>query len=115
MNEFYVVTAAHCVKGLENNVAVASVVIGIKDLDRAEDTNRYCISKIITHENYSAVREHDEMGRVIGDDVKNDIAVVKLDRRIDLSDRTKAHTVELSEIDLSKPDVDLNMELLFAG
>ena len=72
--DIYVLTAAHCVFGLKMENFV--VVFGLHDLnDTSEyaESNTYTVSKVIFHENYNHR------------DPNNDIALIKLSKRVVLS------------------------------
>ncbi|XP_031628581.1 trypsin Tyr p 3.0101-like [Contarinia nasturtii] len=77
-----ILTAAHCVDEFKNRTEYMSVSVSVTDLRNVSQYQRYCVDRVIVHDDYSPTIE--------------DIAMVKLKRKIDLSDPKKVKKLPFS-------------------
>ena len=75
--ERWVVTAGHCVDGSseEQTKESVQVYLGVENLRQATDQHKYNVVRVIHHERYN-----DPVGST-----SNDIALIKLDRAVPIS------------------------------
>jgi hypothetical protein len=100
ITERHVLTAAHCVADLQTNQL--AVVVGLQNLYEYSQSDVYSIEKIIAHEEYSGV--------VGVGQIRNDLAILKLDRMV-----TKSDTVQTICLPASDSEVVESAAAIVAG
>lgn len=95
----FILSAAHCftAKNLTKASNLYSVIVGTNNLNEVEDTNRYCVEKIIKYSNFSEEIWED------------DIILLKLTRSLDFSN------ANVSIIPLYEDFIDADVNLQVAG
>ncbi|XP_068082095.1 CLIP domain-containing serine protease B4 [Anabrus simplex] len=88
VNERYVLTAAHCVTGLESGYVLASVRLGEHNLDEETDCDvetKVCAPEPLNIDVEEGVPHPQYKGAVNKSDQKNDIALIRLKRPVSFS------------------------------
>lgn len=105
INSRYVLTAAHCIQAIPSGWEVIGVRLGEWDLTKEQDCeHEYCadapvdmgIEKIIVHEDYANNKSH-----------YNDIALIRFNRSVDMSDYISPVCLPIEEPQRSKNMVGL--------
>lgn len=73
-------TAGHCIDSFTDDkiIETVKIIVGVEDLTTATPANKYRVTKVIRHEKYN-----DPVGST-----SNDIALLKLDRKVRISNDT---------------------------
>ncbi|GAU96672.1 hypothetical protein RvY_08086 [Ramazzottius varieornatus] len=80
ISDQWVLTAGHCIDSFTDDkiIETVKIIFGVEDLTAATPANKYRVTKVIRHEKYN---------NPVGS-TSNDIALLKLDRKVHISNDT---------------------------